>query len=206
MSSWRALLHVILFCPWLWLYNNVSVLIIFAGWQVPGLVTREFLNLITGDAPARMGIPTILGAFVAAGLARTVGYYGVYASNRPLMFSIATLLQKNMLTRILKRPGACALSDSPGEAISRFRGDVDELRYFPLGINDLVGSTLFSTVAIVILLRIDALITLVTFLPMVLVVAVTHLASQRIHAYRLASRKAAHKQKTRPPTHPARSK
>ena len=34
------------------------------------------------------------------------------------------LIRKNMLLGIFKKPGAVALPDSPGEAISRFRGDI----------------------------------------------------------------------------------
>ena len=41
-------------------------------------------------------------------------------------FKMSTLLQRNMLATILQRPGAQALPESPGEAISRFRDDAEQ--------------------------------------------------------------------------------
>ena len=36
-------------------------------------------------------------------------------------------LRQNMMTSVLEKPGAAALPSSPGEAVSRFRGDIDQV-------------------------------------------------------------------------------
>jgi len=46
------------------------------------------------------------------------------------LFKYPILLRKNMLEGVLDQPGAYALEKSPGEAISRFRGDVTEASDF----------------------------------------------------------------------------
>ncbi len=59
-----------------------------------------------------------------------------------------TLLRKNLLGRILQQPGARALPDSPGEAISRFQGDVFEIPLFALWMNDLSSAVVTAVVAL----------------------------------------------------------
>lgn len=146
---------------WYWLANNLSVIVIFLGSQVPGLVTREFFNLLTGDAPVEFGFWTLIAFIFAGGLARGIGIFGITLSNRPLMFRLAALLSKNMMKRILSLPGARALPKSPGEAISRFRGDVEDLSTFPLSVNDVIGGTVSGVVALAVMMYIDTMITVV---------------------------------------------
>jgi ATP-binding cassette subfamily B protein len=68
-------------------------------------------------------------------------------------FRTGALLRKNLLTRILERPGAQAVPGSPGEAISRFRDDVSTATEFTLNIPFLIGMMLFGVVAVVTMLR-----------------------------------------------------
>ncbi|MCJ7551188.1 MAG: ABC transporter ATP-binding protein/permease, partial [Anaerolineae bacterium] len=107
----------------------------------------------------------------------------------PFFMNTMTLLRKNMLTHVLKRPGASALPDSPGEAISRFRGDVFEISLFALWINDILGMLVFGVVAVVAMVAIDARIALLSMIPFILVGIMANSATQRIEKYRRASRK-----------------
>src|SRR5207247_663265 len=90
----------------------------------------------------------------------------------------------------LELPAASALPASPGEAISRFRDDVDGVTESMITFNDLVASTVFAIIAIVVLIGVNAGITVGVFLPLVAVVVAANLASSRIEAYRRASREA----------------
>ena len=83
------------------------------------------------------------------------------------------LLRKNLFTCILNSPGAVPLPRSPGEAVSRFRDDVNEITDSFLWFNDLIGYSLLSAIGIAIMLRIHAGITLAVFLPLVVVVVAT---------------------------------
>ena len=170
MKTWQVIWSVIRFRPWLYIVGIISILVIYIGLQIPALVTREFFNMVTEDAPVRFGFWTIIALIAASGLGRIMGHLVLVLSNIPFMFSVAALLQKNMFSHILKRPGARAIPNSPGEAISRFRGDVDEIYLILVWVTDFIGSVLYSIVAIIIMLRINVPITIIAFTPMVFVV------------------------------------
>ena len=80
-----------------------------------------------------------------------------------------TLLRKNLLRHILRRPGASALPDSPGEAISRFRGDVFEIPLFALWLNDIMGMIAFNVIALIVMVRISPTYTALALLPLIVV-------------------------------------
>jgi ATP-binding cassette subfamily B protein len=100
------------------------------------------------------------------------------------------LLRRNMFAYVLSQPGAIAVPGSPGEAISTMRDDPrvieDTLSW---GI-DQVDALAFTVVALIVLLRIDVQITLLTTLPLLVVVVLARLMSARIEAYRRQSRQA----------------
>ncbi|HMO57683.1 MAG TPA: ABC transporter ATP-binding protein, partial [Roseiflexaceae bacterium] len=78
----------------------------------------------------------------------------------------------------------------PGKALARFREDVHELPLFGLMFNDLIGSLLFVTVAMVVMMSVDPLITAVAIVPLIGLVAVSNIATRRVEIYRKASRAA----------------
>jgi ATP-binding cassette subfamily B protein len=133
---------------------------------------------------------TLVAFLFAAEVGRLLGIYGLVMTNVPFFGATLTLLRKNLLRHILRRPGASALPDSPGEAISRFRGDVFEIPLFALWINDLLGILAFSIVALVVMFRINARITLLVMIPFVFVAIISAASTSRIDRYRRASRRA----------------
>jgi ATP-binding cassette subfamily B protein len=190
LPAWRVILSMIRYRPWLWLPNLGAMLVLMLLWQVPPLITREFFNLITGDAPARLGMWSIVALLFASEAGRILGIFGLVSTNVPFFVHTMTLLRKNLLKNILKRPGASALPDSPGEAISRFRGDVFEIPLFALWLNDIQGMIFFALIALIVMLSISPTITLLAILPFVVVGIIANSATSRIEKYRRASRKA----------------
>ena len=188
--AWQVIWSMVRYRPKLWLINLASMFVLVLFWQLPPLIIREFFNLATGDAQASLGIWTLVALLFASELGRTAGMYGLISSNVPFFVHNMTLLRKNLLGHILRRPGASALPDSPGEAISRFRGDVFEIPLFALWLNDIAGMLLFGAVAVVLMLRISPSITLVAIVPFILVGIVANGATTRVERYRRASRKA----------------
>jgi ATP-binding cassette subfamily B protein len=189
--AWRVILSVIRFRPRYWLPNLGSMLFLTLMFQVPPLVTRQYFNLLTGDEPVRLGLWGIIALLFAAELGSVLGIFGLISTNVPFFVHSMTLLRKNLLKNILKRPGASALPDSPGEAISRFRGDVFEIPLFALWINDILGMVLFGIIALVVMLSISPAVTLLAICPFIIVGIVANAATDRIEKYRRASRKAA---------------
>ncbi|NPV09112.1 MAG: ABC transporter ATP-binding protein [Anaerolineae bacterium] len=158
--------------------------------QAGGLIVQRFFDTLTGDAPATIGPWALAALIVAVGLARVAFVFVDVALNYQWSFTIRALLRRNLFEHILDRPGARALPYSTGEAISRFGGDVEEAVNFLAANLFLVGTTIFSIVAVVVMLGINARIALVVFIPLLLVMVAANLARERFTTYRRASRKA----------------
>jgi ATP-binding cassette subfamily B protein len=191
LPAWKVILRMVGYRPGLWLINLTAMLVLIAFWQLPAIVMRQFFNLITGDAPVRFSVWGIVALLSAFELGRLLGIYGLISTNVPFFVNTMTLLRKNLLRQILRRPGALALPDSPGEAISRFRGDVFEISLFALWLNDITGMIAFGVVAIIVMVSISPSVTGLAILPFLLVGILANSATQRIEQYRRASRKAA---------------
>ena len=191
LPAWRVVLSLVRFRPWLWLFDLAAISVGQMCWGVvSGLVMRAFFDLLTGDAPVRLGIWSIAALIVAIEVAISLAGCGSVYARVTFFAHTTTLLRKNMLKHILTRPGASALPDSPGEAVSRFRGDVDEIPGFVTWINHILVGALEVAVAIYIMLNINVPIALLALLPSVVVGFVSHAATRRIEAYRRARRQA----------------
>ncbi len=191
LKTWQYVLHLIRFRPWLYLALGILETLFFGVFpQLVGWITREFFNTLTGDSQVGLDIWTLIGLLVGIALARAVAIFGDVAVYFNFMYSIAALLRRNLFEHILKRPGARAVPGSPGEAVSRFRGDVDEIANFMAESLILTGFGLFALVAVIVMMRINARITLIVFFPLAIVVVVVNLGMKRIEAYRQALRKA----------------
>ncbi len=190
-GSWRYIFQLIRFRPWLYLALGILEILFFGVFpQLVGWITYEFFNTLTGDSQLGWSVWALIALLVGTALARAVAIFGDVAVYFNFMYSIATLLRRNLFEHILKRPGARAVPGSPGEAISRFRDDVDEIANFMAESLILTGFGLFALVAVVVMLRINARITLVVFVPLVIVILVVNAVRKRIEVYRQAMRKA----------------
>jgi ATP-binding cassette subfamily B protein len=187
MKTWQFMLHLVRYRPWLYILNLLSIILVLLLEQVPALASRAYYDLLTGDA-AGYGVGLIVAALLLSELGRVAFSYGCGLTNLPFMFSLAALMRSNLFARILAAPGARAVPTSPGEAISRFRDDVDELPGTMMWLNDMIAYGVFAIISIVIMLRIDAFITLAVFLPLVVVVAAGNMVGARVEANRRESR------------------
>jgi ATP-binding cassette subfamily B protein len=192
MKAWPLLWRLIRFRPGLYLLGTV---LFSASWTIflaPGFIARAFFDTLTGKAPAAIGAWGLIALLVALELSRVAVTLGSAAVNATFDFTSRALMQHNLFQRILVRPGARAIPYSPGEAISRFRDDVDVVANY-LGAGGLllmVSMVVFTSVALVTMLRIDALLTLVVFLPLGVIMIAVGMARTRIQRYRKASRQA----------------
>lgn len=190
VPTWKFIWGTIRFQPVRYLFNNLAMLALMMGWQFPGLLVAEFFDNLTGSAPARFDLWTIIALLITSAFVRIGGIFGLIRTNVPYRFMTHALLQKNMLSRILQQPGARALPEASGKAVARFREDVNELPQFGLMFNDLIGSLLFACVALFVMVQINPYITLVAVLPLIGLVALSNIATRRVERYRKASREA----------------
>jgi ATP-binding cassette subfamily B protein len=190
MPTWKFVWRVIRFQPLPYIFNNLSQIALMLAELVAGLVSREFFNLLSHQAPAGFNFWTLMAFLAVAALVRMGSIFGATRTFTPFAANSQTLLQKNLLRQILRRPGAQALPESTGEVISRFREDVFELPLFAVMLNNIWGALVFSALALAIMLSINARIALLVLAPMLAVSLLAHAATGRMEKYRRASRQA----------------
>ncbi len=188
LPAWRVIFDMIRYRRKLWLGNLAAMIVLTIFWQTPGFIMREFFDMLTGDAVG-WNVATLAALLLASEVGRALGYFGLISTNVPFFVNTMTLLRKNLLVHILRRPGASALPDSPGEAISRFRGDVFEISLFALWINDIIGMLTFGVIATIAMFTINPVITGLAIIPFIVVGIIANSATERIERYRRASRK-----------------
>lgn len=187
--TWKYVQAVIRFRWKFYLFNLLALVTVLLGRLIPGLVLRDFFNLLEENGMASYGLAALVAFMVVSAITRMGGFWGMTQFNRPFNIHVQSLLQKNMLARVLSRPGASALSESPGETISRFRGDVAELPFFSLWMNDLTGNFIFTVFAVTIMYNINPQLTVVALIPLIFIVVIANMAAGRIHKYRMETRK-----------------
>jgi ATP-binding cassette subfamily B protein len=133
----------------------------------------------------------IAAIIVGLALARAMVILADMYAHNLYTFRTGALLRKNLLTRNLERPGARAVPQSPGEAISRFRDDVNHAAEFTSEVPFIIGLGLFAIVALSTMLSISVSVTLLAYVPFVILVAIGNWAMKNIEKYREANRKAA---------------
>lgn len=165
--------------------------ILFHAWPLlPGLLAKAFFDMLSGHAPAGLTLWSILALVLVAGLGRA-GVVGAASwTGVPWRFRTQALFQRNLLARILARPGAKPIPGTVGEALSTLRDDVEVMTLMSDWAFDVVAGLIFAIGGITILLRIDARITLLVFVPIVAIIALTHVVRARTVHLREQSREA----------------
>jgi ATP-binding cassette subfamily B protein len=164
--------------------------IIFHSWALwPGLLAKAFFDLLAGHAPFGLTLPTLVALVIVLALIRVGAVYlDVFVGNTTGI-RVRGLVQRNLLTRILERPGAKALPGSVGEALSTLRDDVEAMWGAGWAF-DVVAYAIFALGGLAILLWIDVRVTLLVFLPIVSVIVLAHVMGTRLQRVREASRTA----------------
>ncbi|RAP73467.1 ABC transporter ATP-binding protein [Paenibacillus montanisoli] len=190
MTTLQFLLRLITFRTGLYVTNAVAWTIIYLVPIAPGLITKEFFDSLTGDDALELGTWGIIALLIGAAFGRVMLIIMGFMTDVHFRYRMGMMLRRNLLQHVLKQPGARAIPCSPGEAISHFRDDVDQTEEAASWSVDVFGLTCFAAVASYILIGIDAQMTLLVFLPLVVVVTVAQLATSRLQKYRAASREA----------------
>jgi ATP-binding cassette subfamily B protein len=189
LPSYRYAWRMHRFRPKRQLVNLAGVLLGWTANLLPGIAGKiVFDHLATldgGDDLAWLWWPiAILAMNVAVTAVESIT---LQTTNGAFAYANAALLQRNLLRRILDLPGARAVRLSPGEAVSRFRDDTESVIWYPIGFNNVIGSTVASIIAIALMASISAVVTLGVVVPLAIVVAIVESVRRRIVAYRQAN-------------------
>ena len=182
--NWRLIRHT----PGIYLMQVILRLIFLAAPVIPGLITKAVFDTLSGAQPARIGIWALIALYVAVEIARLATLVGETWYGNTFRYTAGALIRHNILAGILRRPGALAQPVAPGDAVDRFDSDVGEVTDFPTWFPDVLGEGLAAVIALTIMLRIDAGVTLWVFLPMFAVVWLYRIFWGRMLRYRAESR------------------
>lgn len=175
----------------LYLLNGLLTSILFYLFPlVPGLLVRQIFDGLTGAAQVQIGVWGLCALLVGTAVARFMLTLGSIATDLTQFFGVGALVRKNLLAQILQQPGARTLPASPGEAVSRFRDDVDGVIGFLGWTFDPLGQAIMLIVALTVLSNINRLITLTVVVPLLVALVIVHQATRRIQAYRRANQEA----------------
>jgi ATP-binding cassette subfamily B protein len=188
--TWAAGLSIASYLPSRYVPGALLWALLHSMPLVTGLVLKALFDSISTGSTAADHALGLVGVFVAVELARALVFYGAILIWPLWWHSVFALIRTNLLRSILKDrvPPSLRLPSSGAEAVGRFREDVADLVWFVDVWVDVAGGMLFSAIALGIMLKINALITLVVIVPMIAVVIGTRMLSRRIRKYHEAMR------------------
>ncbi len=177
--------------PGLYLGFGGLELLFFAVFpQMSAFVIRGFFNRLSGSAPVGFS-PYALAAFIVAiAAARATATFADVTVYFNFRYRIEALLRQNMFNHILRQPAAAAVPESPGEAVSRFRDDVQETAHFMAESWTAIAFGVFALVAFIVMAQTNAPVTLLLLIPLVVVLAIANRAERQVGRLRQASREA----------------
>ncbi|MFC6661628.1 ABC transporter transmembrane domain-containing protein [Deinococcus multiflagellatus] len=140
--------------------------------------------------PAIAAAWTALGWFAFVRLSRFGIFYGAFRAWIELWYTLDALVRRNLLGYLLTARRSRRLPDTPAEAVSRFRDDVDDVAGYTEVWVDGAGFLLYSAVAVTLMARVDPLITLLVCAPLLLMVLFVQRLSPTIRSYRRRMREA----------------
>lgn len=152
-----------------------------------GFATRAFFDRATGDAAGAVWVAVaFVGAIQASEVLTELAIGRTWSG---FSYETHTLLQRNALAGILRGFGRSGLPVPPGDAISRFRDEPPSITMGSMdGVADLVGRSLFALVGGVVMWRIDPVLTLAAFAPVVVSSAVSDAVGTRSARHAAAAR------------------
>ncbi len=190
MKTWQMILQLMRWRPVVYGFMLLLSVIEIVLPIVTGVLMQRFFDALGGSGSRGLGLWDVLALLVALEVAKVF-------SNDALLLSLVTfynsgyaLLRRNLLRQLLTGYSASRLPASPSEAVSRFRDDVEGIVESTDAWNDLVGRIIFAAVALAIMLRIDAVVTVVIFVPLAIIVPVIQRLGHRLEDRRRVSRDA----------------
>ncbi|HEV7127006.1 MAG TPA: ABC transporter ATP-binding protein [Ktedonobacterales bacterium] len=190
LPTWRYMVAMVRYQPRLYLLHALLWAVFNLSPLLVGLIASAFFDTLSGHAHLPLGARGLLVLLVVLAVSRMAVVLTAGSVEISLRFTMSGLVRRNLLRHILDRAGAHALPFSIGETISRFRDDAYQAEDNMDWSDEIVGQGLIAIVAFVVLLHINARITLVAILPLLLVVAIVRRASAALGRFRVASSQA----------------
>jgi ATP-binding cassette, subfamily B, bacterial len=168
VPTWRLIWRVATYRPAL-SAGTLAALVVSNGLLLAlGLLLQRIFDALTGHTPAGLGVYGPIAVLVAVELTRIGAAWGSGMLWVATWEHMGGLLRVNLLRAQLQSggPEAGTLHASPGEAVSRFRDDIQDVLYFLDTALWVAGRALFALGSVTVMLRIDPLVTVAVALPL----------------------------------------
>ena len=189
MSTWRYLIRLARYQPRYFAMLGTRTVSIALIPQGVALTTRAIFDNITNEQAATMGFWSLAAILLALAVTRSFIIFGNVVLSVRVEFTFATLLRKNVFDHVLDQPGNQALPESTGEAVTRFREDIDYITRYLQRFGFALPLLVFAAVALYIMVQISPLITFAVFLPLALVMVTVSAATRWLRRFRIDNRK-----------------
>ena len=197
MKTYQYFWQLIKYKPHFYAADTLNITLHYVAMTAAGLIMKAYFNLLTGEE----GITLSLGQVVVVQLSYytfvSVTLMLAVIAHITFKFHVIGLMIRNLFGRILELPGADALPRqadgapmSPGQIVSTLRDDTDNMVMAMTWIEDLVGLTIMTVISLVIMARISVFVTVGTFVPLLLIIAIAQRLEGRVKRYRAAAREA----------------
>jgi ATP-binding cassette, subfamily B, bacterial len=157
---------------------------------VYALLLHEIFDALSGRQRVGWNVASLLTVLGLAYAARQLIFVGAFQLFSSFYLSVQGWLRRNLLRYLLMAPGSRLLPESPSEAVSRFRDDVDDINNYMENWMDCGGLVLQAIGGIAVMLMIDPLIGSVVCAPLFGMAVVMSRLSPRIRIRRRRMREA----------------
>jgi len=190
MSTLRLAWEMIRYRPFLFAISAILWTIVHSLPVAFGLLIGQVFDRLAGSGPAGSSPWTPVIVFSALALGRNgVLWLGdvawiTYWNDQALQ------LRRNLLRWLLEAPGSRTMEVDPSQAVSTFRDDVDDLLEYAENFVDLGGLLVFGGGSVFVMTQIDAGLTGLILIPLLLTGVLTQSLSPQIRNRRRAMRTA----------------
>ncbi len=153
------------------------------------LLIREVFNSLEG-LPAFANIWLLIGLIPIMYVFQI--FFEICQNHIWILYTYPTriILRKNILEELYSKPALEALPHSTGEAVSRFRGDVNAAIAFAIVVVYRLAYFSFAVISIVLMASINRMVTLYAFIPFVALLGVMFFLRTKVQEYREQRRRA----------------
>lgn len=183
-STMRLLLKFARYRTWLLIFTSFLWAVIHALPVLIGVFMKGVFDALSAGGEAGTSAWTFLVLLISMDMVRllTMGAGTWYWSR--YWIETVLLLRRNLLRYLLCAPGSRRLPDSPGEAVSRFRDDVEDVAELVENWVDFWGLAIYAVVALIIMARIDWMLTVLVCLPLLASLGLTQALRPHIRSVR----------------------
>ncbi|GER91656.1 HlyB/MsbA family ABC transporter [Dictyobacter vulcani] len=190
MKTWQYALRLMKLQPWLYVWAGLLQLFFLLTMLGEGLFIQGFIDSLTGHMLLGLNVWSIIVLLLVTRLSSVIFMVLAILTQTTLRFAITILLRRNLFVHILSLPGAAQLTDAASGVINRFRDDVDEIVRFMAMVLQTAAMLISTSLALSIMFSINISVTLLTFLPPLIVTGMMVLVSNKVRQYRILSRTA----------------